>query len=127
MSDENNTEIPSSVTINFPKPIEINGTNHSKFELIREPTGGDLGRNTFMNLLDGEIKALMHVTPKIIQPYLSPKVIKEMGSANIMALTMGYNAFMDGVDFENMAKPTQVEKTKTTNTPSSSSSAPKAD
>ncbi|MEO0810424.1 MAG: phage tail assembly protein [Pseudomonadota bacterium] len=126
MSDETNTEIPSSVTVTFPKEIEINGTKHTEFELTREPTGADLGRHTFMNLLDGEIKALMHVTPKIIQPYLSPKVIKDMGTANIMALTMGYNAFMDGVDFENLAKPTDTQTTKTT-TPSNSSSAQKAD
>ncbi len=91
-------EIPTVIDVKMPDPISINGKDVTDFQFVRAPTGNDLGNFTMMDLLDGRTRALMSVTPKIIQPYIPPKVIKDQGPANIMALTMAYNAFFEGVD-----------------------------
>lgn len=110
-------DLATSVDITFPEPIVIDGNEVADFQLVREPTGNDLGRHTFTDLLDGSIRALAFVTPKIIQPYLSPKIIKDMGARNSMALQMAYNAFFERVDMDGMAKPSETLK-KSPSTPS---------
>jgi hypothetical protein len=123
--DTEAAEIPTSIDITMPVPIVINGKETTDFKFVRTPTGNDLGRFTFMSLLDGDVKAISVVTPKIIQPYITPKIIKDMGPQNMMALTMAYNAFFEGVDMENMAKPSDGEVTASKPTPANSSSAQK--
>lgn len=123
--DTETAEIPTSIDITMPVPININGKDTTEFKFVRTPTGNDLGRFTFMSLLDGDIKALSVVTPKIIQPYITPKIIKDMGPQNMMALTMAYNAFFEGVDMENMAKPSDGQTATSKPTPANSSSAQK--
>ncbi|MEL6503497.1 MAG: phage tail assembly protein [Pseudomonadota bacterium] len=117
-------DLPEQVEFTLPDPIEINGQPATDFMLTRQPTGHDLGRHTFADVLDGNVRAMAAVTPKLVSPYLSPAIIKGMSGRNLMAVQQAYNAFFEGVELEKMAKP------KTHSTPVSpkpAASAPKGD
>ena len=113
-------EFAESVAFDFPEPVVIDGVECTEFVLTREPRGNDLGGHTFADLLEGNIRTLAFVTPKIIQPYLHPRQIKEMPVKNIMALNSAYGAFLEGVDLDGMVRPSN--QTSSPSTPS----APKA-
>ena len=66
MSDMNDTdtpELPEAVTVNLPVGIPIDSVRARRIELVRCPTGRDLGRHTFTDLMMGDIKALSSVVP----------------------------------------------------------------
>lgn len=102
-----------SVTVTLPSPVTVNGETVAAIVLTREPTGKDLGNHSVMDLVvDGNRRALAHVTARIGSPALPSETIKGFGLANLMALQSGYAAFLDGTDFDAL-----VTKTSSTATP----------
>ena len=108
MSDMNDTdtpELPEAVTVNLPVGIPIDSVRARRIELVRCPTGRDLGRHTFTDLMMGDIKALSSVVPRLSSPYLHPKLIKEADGRDVNALCQGFAAFFEGVDMDGLATP----------------------
>ena len=94
----------NSVEVTLPSPLTIDGASVTTLEYTREPTGADLGRFTSMDLFEGNVKALAHVVPKVALPHLSGDVVRNMGTGNLTALALGFAAFLEGVDLDQMVK-----------------------
>lgn len=123
-----NADLPDSVTVTLPDPIEINGQMVTSVQYTRQPNGRDLQRHTFSELIEGNVKALANVVPKIANPSLTPAIIRDATARNLTAMQNGFGLFFEGVDVEAMATVSTTTMSKTSKTASgSSSSAPKAD
>lgn len=66
-----------------------------------------------MDLLDGNVRAMADVTPKIVSPFISGDQIKAFGPANLMALQNAYAVFLEGIEeFQATAGTTETTPTR---------------
>ncbi len=100
--------------VTLPSPIKVNGNKIDKVTLTRQPTGRDLGQYTIFDVLEGNIKALAHVTPKISSSPLSNGMIKDTAAANHMALVAGYSRFFDGLEPDGLVETVDPSQTMET-------------
>lgn len=100
-----------TVIVTLASPLTIDGEQVTKLDFTREPIGVDLGRFTSMDLYEGNVKALAHVVPKIARPHVSREVVRNMTSGNLTALALGFAAFLEGVDLDQMAKLVDLAET----------------
>ncbi|MGG9999755.1 phage tail assembly protein [Pseudovibrio ascidiaceicola] len=113
--------------VTLASPIIINDEQVTEITLTREPIGSEFGNYTPFEVSDGNIKALAYVMPKITSPHLSNKMIKEMTGRNLMALTVGFNRFFDGMDQDGLVQTVETTSNKkTTSTISQNQSDQKA-
>ncbi|MBD8890890.1 phage tail assembly protein [Roseibium litorale] len=102
-----------TVEVTLPKPLTVNGETVSTITLMREPTGQDLGRFSVMDLLvEGDKKAIAHVTEKIGVPCVPAEVIRKGSGANLLALQAAFGSFFEAIDFDGLV----VRKTMTPET-----------
>lgn len=100
-----------TVEVTLPSPLTVNSETVTTITLTREPTGQDLGRFTVMDLLvEGDKKAIAHVTSRIGSPSIPADVIRKGSGANLMALQAGFGSFFEHIDFDALV----VRKTVTT-------------
>ena len=118
-------DLVEAVDITLPEPFEVNGAPVTEITYTRCPTGVDLGRYTFQDLIEGQTRALQLVVPRVCEPRIPPILIKNASVRQLRALTEGFGAFFEGVELES-AKPrtsgsTQTIQTGATQTPSTKS------
>ena len=100
--------------VTLPKPITLDGETVSKITITREPIGSEMGQYTAFDLMEGNLKALAYVLPKITRPQLSRKMILALGATNQLALTGGFVRFFDGLDLDGLVETVDTTKTETT-------------
>lgn len=94
----------TAIAITLASALVIDGQSVTTLEYTREPTGVDLGKYTSMDLFEGNVKALAHVVPKIARPHVSRDVVRNMTTGNLTALALGFAAFLEDVDLDQMVK-----------------------
>ncbi|SNY91405.1 hypothetical protein SAMN04515647_1627 [Cohaesibacter sp. ES.047] len=100
--------------VTLPQPIKLNGQDQDKVTIVREPIGREMGQYTAFDLMEGNIKALAYVLPKVTNPPLARNMVLDMSASNQMALIAGFNRFFDGMDVDGCVETVDTAQTETT-------------
>lgn len=98
--------------VTLPNPIPVNGEKLTKVTLTMQPTGRMMGQYTAFDLMEGNVKALAYVLPKITQPPLSNNMIKDTTIDNQLALVAGFNRFFDGLEPDGLVETVDTTTSK---------------